>query len=114
MTYTRQSKTSVRILIKIADAIEISLEYLLGRSSENEYIPAVKPSTYHIRVQELAKEKNVTFGMMANSLVITFPRTYFYQWQKNKTYPSIDYLIQIATYFSVSLDYLTGRSDYKN
>ena len=102
---------SVRILIKIADCLNYSLAYLLGKTDKKEFYKSGTPTTYHIRVIELKEEKHVKFGQIAQKTNI--PKEYFYEWQRLKTLPSLDFLKQIASYFKVSLDYLTGRSDDK-
>lgn len=100
---------STRAAVKIADALQLSLPYLLGDSDANEFQPAAFPSSFHSRVAELAEEKGVNYGQIARKM--TFPRTYFYEWLKKGTLPSLDYLMNIAEYFGVSPDYLPGRTD---
>ncbi len=102
---------STKMLIKIADSLDISLLYLLGNSSENDFIGSNSPSDFYNRVEELAKERNEKYGEIASKL--TFSRTYFYAWKKTNTLPSVEYAKVIADYFNVSLDYLFGRSDYR-
>ena len=103
---------TTKTLIKIADKLDLSLEYLLGISEENDFIGSNSPSDFYTRVRELAEEKNLTIGGVASKM--SFARTYFYVWEKKKTLPLLEYAIEIARFFSVSLDYLLGRSDYKN
>ena len=43
-----------------------------------------------------------------------FPNSYFYDWQREKTLPSLEYLRAIAEYFKVSIDYLLGRTDERD
>ncbi|MDE5617150.1 MAG: transcriptional regulator [Clostridia bacterium] len=102
---------STKILIKIADSLDLSLAYLLGFNNDNDFIGSVSPSDFYTRIQELVQESNKTFGGIASKLA--FSRTYFYAWKKNNTLPSIEYAKIIADYFDVSLDYLFGRSDYR-
>ena len=103
---------TTKILIKIADSLDISLDYLLGLTDKDEYVCAVSPSTFYNRVEELAKENNETLGGLASKMA--FPRTYFYVWKKKNRLPLIEYAMFIADHFKVSLDYLFGRTDYKN
>ncbi len=103
---------SLRTLIKIADCLELSLKYLLGLEEKNEFMPAVKASCFYSRLEELTAEKNMNYGQLAYKM--DFPRTYIYEWIKEKTLPSIDYVFEIAEYFKVSPDFLLGRTDYKN
>lgn len=101
-----------KILIRMADRLNLPIMYLLGKSDmENIYLTEQK-SSYHIRVKELIAEKNVNFGRVANRM--PFPKEYFYEWQRLKTMPSIEFIICIADYFDVSVDYLLGRTDDKN
>lgn len=102
---------TVRTLLKIADKLEISLTYLLGLEDNNEYIAASAPSTFYERLETLTNEKNLNYGQLASKM--QFPRTYIYEWLKEKTLPSIDYVLSLAEYFGVSCDYLLGRSDYR-
>lgn len=103
---------TVRTLIRIADKLELSLKYLLGLNNRNEFVPAIVPLTFHIRLKELVDEKNINYGQLATKMC--FPRTYIYEWMKEKSLPSIDYILSISEYFKVTPDYLLGRSDYKN
>lgn len=103
---------TTRALIKIADALELSFSYLLGSTEKNEFIPSAAPSSFAARLEELRKERKITYGAIAQSM--PFPRTYFYEWRKDNTLPSPEYLLAIASYFTVSPDYLLGRTDYKN
>ena len=103
---------TTRALIKIADALELSFSYLLGSTEKNEFIPSATPSSFAARLEELRKERKITYGAIAQSM--PFPRTYFYEWRKDNTLPSPEYLLAIASYFAVSPDYLLGRTDYKN
>lgn len=108
---------SLRTLIKIADKLEVSIEFLLGRSTNENFIPAERKSNFHERLELLMQKckaagENVNYGKICRST--TFPRTYFYEWIKEKTLPSLDYAFNIADYFGVSIDYLLGRTDFEN
>ena len=102
---------TTRALIKIADALELSFSYLLGSTEKNEFIPSAAPSSFAARLEELRKERKITYGAIAQSM--PFPRTYFYEWRKTILFLS-EYLLAIASYFAVSPDYLLGRTDYRN
>ncbi len=103
---------STRLLIKISDKLELSIKYLLGIENKNEFMPSANPSTFHIRLPELTAENKTNYGKLATKM--NFPRTYFYEWLKQKTLPSIEYIFEIANCFKVSPDYLLGRTDYRN
>ncbi|HIV63485.1 MAG TPA: transcriptional regulator [Firmicutes bacterium] len=103
---------SVRPLIKIADCLCVSLEYLLGLTDNTFYEPAPSPSTFHIRLAELCGERNVKYSEIG--ALMPFSANLFYDWQREKTIPSLEYLLALAEYFKVSPDYLLGRTDHKN
>lgn len=105
---------TVQILIKIADYEKISLVNLLGEAADEEkpFYPADPPSTFHVRLIELKDKKQVKFSQIGYHVI--FPYRYFYDWIRDETIPSLEYLESIAQYFVVSIDYLLGRTDDKN
>lgn len=103
---------SLRSLLKIVDRLNLPLKYLLGIDGKNELVAAAVPSTFYDRLEELADERHVNYGQLASKM--DFPRTYIYEWMKERTLPSVEYVLEIAEFFVVSPDYLLGRTDYKN
>ena len=105
---------TVRLLVKIADHEKISLPNLLGEVQDEAkpFYAADVPSTFHLRLTELRDKKHVKFSQIAYH--VSFPYKYFYEWLREKTLPSLEYLESIAQYFDVSIDYLLGRTDDKN
>ncbi len=103
---------SLQSLIKIADYLDVSLLYLLAKNNENDFIRTVQETSFHERLQQLAKEKDQKYSEIAHAMI--FPESYFHDWFRTKTLPSLDYLLSIAEFFNVSPDYLLGRTDYRN
>lgn len=103
---------SLRPLIKIADYSKVSLPYLLGESDDENFYPSEENETFHIRLEKLAKEKQKKYSEIAHYM--PFTKNYFYEWQREKTLPSLEYLEALAFYFSVSIDYLLGRTDERD
>lgn len=101
---------SVKSLIKIADYFDVSLSYLLGKTDTNDFYKSENPTTFHIRLRELSAGKK--YGHIARTM--PFSRNLFYDWLREGTLPCLDYLEPLAKYFNVSMDYLLGRTDYKN
>lgn len=62
------------------------------------------------RLKALRTEENVSRQQLANALNISL-RSISY-WENNQRECDFDTLIAIAEYFSVSVDYLLGRTDY--
>lgn len=100
---------SVRPLIKIADTVELSLEFLLGLSDVSAFTIAIPKSSFHVRLKELCLERKVKYSQIGKHM--PFSTNLFYDWLRENTIPSLEYLIAIANYFEVSIDYLLGRTD---
>lgn len=102
---------TTRTLIKIADGLNVSLAYLLG-GKKDDFCCSAKSATFQVRLKELSEEKHVTYSKIAHEM--PFTRNYFFDWVREGTLPSLEYLMALATYFNVSMDYLLGRTDDKN
>lgn len=103
---------SLKILIKLADYLNVPLLYLLGETDERSFDPTQKAETFHVRLQQLTEEKQTKYSKIAHTM--PFSKNFFYEWQRTKTLPSLDYLKALAEYFKVSVDYLLGRTDYRD
>lgn len=62
--------------------------------------------------EELLNERNIKTSQVCKATGI--PQSTFSDWKKGKSKPKIDKLQKIADFFEVSVDYLTGKSKYKN
>lgn len=62
--------------------------------------------------EKLMKENNVTaYKVSKETGIATSTLT---DWKKQRSTPKQDKLQKIADYFNVSIDYLTGKSEYRN
>lgn len=103
---------SLQSLIKIADYLNISISYLLGKTSNSNFIKSECNVSFHERLRSLANEKHKKYSEIARKMI--FPESYFHDWIRTNTLPSLDYLIKIAEYFNVSPDYILGRTDERD
>ena len=96
-------------LIKVADFLNCSLDYLLERSDQEKYYPSTKSTTFFIRLNDLIEKE----GVHANSIakICNFKYSNFSIWKK-ATQPKPEILSALADHFNVSVDYLVGRSDF--
>lgn len=101
-----------KTLIKIADFFSVSLSYLLAYDDENNFIPSAKPISFQKRFNELCKEKSITYYRVAADG--GFDNCLISRWMKKDFLPSLEIAEVLSDYFKVSLDYLFGRSDYRN
>ena len=60
------------------------------------------------RLRQLRDETKITQQELAKRLAID--RTTYIGYEKNRREPDIDTIIKIANYYSVTLDYLVGRT----
>lgn len=101
-----------KVLIRIADYFGVSLEYLLGRTSVENFEKAKTPTAFYERYETLKKEKGWTDYAITQKLHIK--TSYTTAWKKKGYLPSLTNLILLSEEFEVSLDYLLGRTDYKD
>lgn len=64
-----------------------------------------------IRVRDLRKARNITQVQLARTLCVS--KQSVSNWENDNILPSIEMLVRIAKYFSVSTDYLLGFDDRK-
>ena len=100
---------SLKSLIKIADKVNISLPYLLGETDNNEFYISEHPTTFHIRLKQLTDERDEKYSTISNKM--PFAYNSIYEWIRTGCLPSLEHLKPLAKYFSVSIDYLLGRTD---
>lgn len=65
------------------------------------------------RLQKLRKEKGISMGEMARDIE-TISQSSLSNYENGKRSPGIDKLIKLSDYFNCNIDYLTGRSIFKN
>ncbi len=100
---------SVKSLVKIADYFDVSIEYLINRTDKNEFIKGVGNETFSERISGLKNERKLRIADITNKC--SFSRNSIHVWSKRDNIPSLVYLIELANFFDVSIDYLLGRSD---
>lgn len=100
---------SLQSLIKIADHLNVSLPYLLARSDREDFERSADGATFCDRLPYLAAKVQKKYSEIAHAM--PFPESYFHDWLRTGTLPSLDYLFSIAEYFHVSPDFLLGRTD---
>ena len=101
-----------KTLIKIADYFEVSLSYLLGYEKDNSFIPSATFISFNKRFNELCREKSVTHYRVGADC--GFDKSLISRWISKNYLPSLEIAELLADYFKVSLDYLFGRTDYRN
>lgn len=98
-------------LIKIADYFNVSIDHLLGRTDKNDFFE-MSNSTFQQRFEELCKEKGVTHYKVSQDCF--FDKSNISRWLSKGYLPTLEILDMITKYFNVSIDYILGRTDYKD
>lgn len=101
-------KTST--LIRIADYFNISIEFLIGNTDDEQFEKSQHPVLFKERLMQLQKEKNIS-TVYELAKIVHIHRNNIAQWNKLNCIPLIDDIIIVADYFDVSIDYLLGRTD---
>lgn len=65
--------------------------------------------TFSERIVALKKTRNVLQKDIASAIGLTVRN--YQRYEKGEAQPTLPYLIALADYFDVSLDYLVGRTD---
>ena len=101
---------TVPILVRIADFFDVSVDYLVGNTENEQYVRSDAPKKFTERLEKLKASKGIsTTYELAQRVHIH--RNNIAQWIKHDYIPSIDDLALLADFFGVTLDYLLGRSD---
>ena len=100
---------SIKSLIKIADYLQVPIMYMLGESDQAYFSPAKEPSTFFERLEQLTLEKDEKYSALSHTM--SFAPNAVYEWIRTNSLPSLDYLIELANHFNVSIDYLLGRTE---
>ena len=103
---------STKTLVKIANFFETSLAYLLSKTDNVDFIPNPTPASFQSRFEHLCLEKAVTHYKVANDCL--FDKSNISRWFSKGFLPELEILELLCDYFNVSLDYLLGRTNYKD
>lgn len=63
------------------------------------------------RLHELRKERGLSYKELAEQLNSQASDGALFRWENGYVKPRLDYVILLADFYGVSLDYITGRSD---
>lgn len=98
---------------KIANYFQVNLDYLLGLSNKNidtEY-KEINFELLHKRLLELRKEFQLSQKKLSDAL--GFPQTTYSNYENGTSIPTMHKLRYIALFYSISFDFLVGRTNQK-
>ena len=94
-------------LIKLADFLHCSIDYLLGKSDDcSEKIYTTCPP-FAERIKELQKKKNFTAKKIYSAEGLS--KTSYYEWRRGQSLPTLENLVNLAKVLDCSIDEVLGR-----
>ncbi len=106
--YQRQMPSS-RALIKLADYMNVSLDYMLGLKSDKNIIRSGISEKFVRRIRSLQLPEGITSYKIAKECGMGTSAVS--KWKDMKRLPKIDVLIRLSEIFDCSVDYLVGRTN---
>ena len=95
--------------VKLADYFRCSLDFLVGKTENYEEVAPRAIPPFYPRLRKIMKEVGVTRFQITKETAIK--DAFFTNWSHGEM-PLLVTLCTLAEYLNVSLDYLTGRTDY--
>ena len=106
--YQRQLP-STRQLMKLADYMNVSMDYLLGLSEEKGIVRSGTTEKFGRRIHSIIKPNEISSYRLAKECKIGTSAVS--KWKNLKRLPSIETAIKLSEALGVSVDYLTGRTN---
>ena len=100
---------TTKILIKIADYLDTSIEFLIGLTESDSFIKSETNETFQDRLTYLKALHNEKNGSIASDIGIS--RSLFNSWKDLNYLPTIEIAYQLSRHFHVSIDFLFARTD---
>lgn len=94
-------------LIKLADYLQCSVDYLLGRSDDCFHRTYKPCPPFSQRLEELRKKYHYTSKYIYSREGIS--KSSYYGWRRGDNLPTLENLVALAKIFDCSIDELIGR-----
>ena len=105
------SSPSLESCLALCDALNCSLDYLLGLTDIKTLNKSKTPTDFLHRINELLAQHGYTKYYIAK--ICGIGQSAVSKWFHQNTLPNIKTLICLSECFSCSLDYLLGRTDIR-
>ena len=102
---------SLEYILRVADFLHCSVDYLLGRTQIEIFTPCNPTSSFSNRLKELIAEKTISRNKLAILCGVTSSNVS--KWILEGQLPKPDVIYFLATYFNCCIDYLLGRTNDK-
>lgn len=105
------SSPSLESCLDLCDALNCSLDYLLGLTDNKALLKSNAPIDFLHRFNELLTQSGYTKYQVAKKCGIG--QSAVSKWFHQNTLPNIKTLISLSDYFNCSIEYLLGRTDVR-
>ena len=97
-----QENPSLKSLMKLANYLKVSIDYLLGFSDKNSFKEYdIENINFNKNLREIIHNEKISMKQMARDLKMG--ETNFVRWNRG-VYPRLDKLVDIANYLKCSID----------
>ena len=105
----KQRNPSLQTLIKIANYLEVSIDYIYERNDRNNFIPySYNQSDFHSKLSDLIRSSGISNRQFCKDLHYAKDNVLRY---KKGIGPSVRTLFEIANFFDCSVDDLLTREE---
>ena len=105
-------------IIKIANYLEISLDYLAHLSDKNNFkLYKNKPTNFYSKLCSIMQQKNISQSKLAKDILckqVTWTWAFMLLFVENGKLPKMETLIKLSKFLNCSIDFLIGRSDIEH
>ncbi|MBQ8882962.1 MAG: helix-turn-helix transcriptional regulator [Clostridia bacterium] len=106
--YQRQ-EPATHALIRLADYMHVSLDYMLGRTNNKNIILTGTPEKFGRRLFSLPLPEGMTYYKLAK--ICGLGSSALSKWKDLKRIPKLEVLVKLSSVFDCSIDYLVGRTN---
>ena len=99
----RKRNPNLKTLIKIANYLEFSIDYLFDLTEENDFHPYLAPENFYTNLINLISAKKISGRKFCSDL--NYSKDNLNRW-KNGVQPSVRTLVEIAKYLNCTIDEL--------
>ncbi len=104
----RNNTPSLEYCVKVANAMNVSLDYLFGLTAKNGYERSETKSNFRERFSALIEKSEISKNKLAKTCGVTSSTVS--KWLIRNQLPKPEIAIKLAAFFGCSVDYIVGRS----
>lgn len=104
-----ENEPKLSTAVQLSDLFACSLDFLAGRTAKDEEIKQRPLLPFYARLREVMQKENISRYAVTRDTAVK--DSFFTRWKKGES-PRLSTACELADYMKISLDYLTGRTDF--